>query len=125
MLLSNKALLAVLWERHPGHPNLVPAYVDGPRELARHGYVCKPLLGREGAGVEVVPPGRPAPVVADPSCFQAFVPLPSFDGHRPVLGAWVVDGEPAGLGIRETPGLITNGSATFVPHLIPSTTKSP
>jgi glutathionylspermidine synthase len=64
-------------------------------------------------------------MVAGPTCFQAFVPLPSFDRQRPVLGAWVVDGEPAGLGIRETPGLITNGSATFVPHLIPSTTKSP
>jgi len=35
-----------------------------------------------------------------------------------VLGAWVVDGEPAGLGIRETPGLITDASATFVPHVI-------
>jgi glutathionylspermidine synthase len=41
-----------------------------------------------------------------------------FDGRRPVLGAWVVDGEPAGLGIRETPGLITDVSATFVPHVI-------
>lgn len=34
MLLSDKALLAVLWELYPGHPNLLPAYLDGPRELA-------------------------------------------------------------------------------------------
>ncbi len=47
MLLSNKALLAILWELYPGHPNLLPAYLDGPRELAgTTGYVAKPLLGR-------------------------------------------------------------------------------
>ncbi|HEX6870344.1 MAG TPA: glutathionylspermidine synthase family protein [Micromonosporaceae bacterium] len=123
MLLSNKALLALLWERHPGHPNLVPAYLDGPRELALDGYVEKPLLGREGTGVRVVVPGfqdegEPAPPEFGPLCYQAFKPLPYCDGRRPVLGAWVVDGEPAGLGIRETPGLITDASATFVPHLI-------
>jgi glutathionylspermidine synthase len=44
--------------------------------------------------------------------------LPDFDGNRAVLGAWVVDGAPAGLGIRKTAGMITDGSARFVPHLI-------
>ena len=29
-LLSNKAILAILWEMHPGHPNLLPAYLDDP-----------------------------------------------------------------------------------------------
>jgi glutathionylspermidine synthase len=87
------------------------------------GYVAKPLLGREGAGVRVVAPGftvEATPGTADlgPLCYQAFYPLPDFDGNRPVLGAWVVDGEPAGLGIRETPGLITDTSACFLPHLI-------
>ncbi|WP_027344688.1 glutathionylspermidine synthase family protein [Hamadaea tsunoensis] len=121
MLLSNKALLALLWERYPGHRNLLPAYLDGPRDLAVHGYVAKPLLGREGAGVRITTPGF---TVGDPAqddgpvCYQAFHALPEFGGQRPVLGAWVVDGEPAGLGIRETPGLITDVSARFVPHLI-------
>jgi glutathionylspermidine synthase len=35
-----------------------------------------------------------------------------------VLGAWVVDGEPAGLGIRESDGLITDNLSYFVPHTI-------
>lgn len=123
MLLSNKALLAVLWERHPGHPCLLPSYLDGPRELAVLGYVEKPLLGREGAGVKVVTPGftvqaTPAAPDTGPMCYQAFHSLPDFDGNRPVLGAWIVDGEPAGLGIRETPGLITDTSARFLPHVI-------
>ncbi len=46
MLLSNKALLAVLWEMHPGHPNLLPAFLDSPGMLTE--YVRKPKLGREG-----------------------------------------------------------------------------
>ncbi|MCQ6555312.1 glutathionylspermidine synthase family protein [Streptomyces sp. C10-9-1] len=119
MLLSNKALLAILWELYPGHPNLLPAYLDGPRELAAGpGWAAKPLLGREGAGVSIHPPGSPAAPRDEPCCYQEFAPLPDFDGNRVVLGAWVVDGEAAGLGIRESEGLVTDGYARFLPHLI-------
>lgn len=119
MLLSNKALLAVLWELYPGHPNLLPAYLDGPRELpAGNGYVAKPLLGREGAGVTVHQPGTPGSVREEPCCYQELAPLPAFDGNRVVLGAWVVENESAGLGIRESSGLVTDEYARFLPHVI-------
>ncbi|CAL9475251.1 glutathionylspermidine synthase family protein [Streptomyces sp. NPDC090994] len=119
MLLSNKALLAVLWELYPGHPNLLPAYLDGPRELAQGpGWVAKPLLGREGAGVTVHEPGSPAAVRDEPCCYQALAPLPDFDGNHVVLGAWVVEDESAGLGIRESSGLVTDEYARFLPHVI-------
>ena len=45
--------------------------------------------------------------------------LPEFDGYRPALGAWIVGDTSAGLGIRETMGLITDNGAAFVPHRIP------
>ncbi|MGW6736204.1 glutathionylspermidine synthase family protein [Streptomyces sp. NPDC055013] len=125
MLLSNKALLAILWELYPDHPNLLPAHLDGPRELARTtGYVAKPLLGREGAGVTVHEPTSSNTTGADPAareepcCYQQLAPLPTFDGNHVVLGAWVVEGESAGLGIRESSGLITDGYARFLPHVI-------
>ncbi len=119
MLLSNKALLAILWELNPGHPNLLPAYLDGPRELATGpGYVMKPLLGREGAGVTLHEPGTPPAVPDEASCFQELAPLPDFDGNRVVLGAWVVEDEAAGLGIRESVGPVTDEYARFVPHII-------
>ncbi|MFE0629747.1 glutathionylspermidine synthase family protein [Streptomyces sp. NPDC058864] len=120
MLLSNKALLAVLWELHPGHPNLLAAHLDGPRELARTtGWVAKPLLGREGAGVTVHRAGESAPPRAgEPCCYQELAPLPEFDGNHVVLGAWVVADEPAGLGIRESAGLVTDTYARFLPHVI-------
>ncbi|MFF6773814.1 glutathionylspermidine synthase family protein [Streptomyces sp. NPDC012637] len=121
MLLSNKALLAILWELHPGHPNLLPAYLDGPRELAAAGgpgYVSKPLLGREGAGVTLHEPGA-EPVLRDEPCvYQELAPLPDFDGNRVVLGAWTVGDESAGLGIRESAGPVTDEYARFVPHVI-------
>ncbi|GAA1356419.1 glutathionylspermidine synthase family protein [Streptomyces beijiangensis] len=120
MLLSNKALLAILWELYPGHPNLLAAYLDGPRELAiTQGYVSKPLLGREGAGVALHEPGS-APVLRtdEPCCYQALAPLPDFDGNRVVLGAWVVENEAAGLGIRESAGPVTDEYARFLPHVI-------
>jgi glutathionylspermidine synthase len=120
MLLSNKALLAVLWEMHPGHPNLLPAFLDQPGMLTE--YVRKPKLGREGANIQIVAPGSETTtggVYGDEGyVYQLFDPLPEFDGYRPALGAWVVADESAGLGIRETGGLVTDDGASFVPHRI-------
>ncbi|MFF3851866.1 glutathionylspermidine synthase family protein [Micromonospora sp. NPDC002575] len=120
LLLSNKALLAVLWELHPGHDYLLPAYLDSPRQMTE--YVAKPLLGREGGSVRIV---TPAGEVHNPSdygdegfCYQEFRALPSFDGNHVVLGSWIVDGEPAGLGLRESASLITDNYARFLPHYI-------
>ncbi|MFB7363562.1 glutathionylspermidine synthase family protein [Streptomyces hydrogenans] len=119
MLLSNKALLAILWELYPGHPNLLPAYLDGPRELATTtGWAAKPLLGREGAGVTLHEPCGEVVVRDEPCCYQGLAPLPDFDGNRTLLGAWVVEDEAAGLGIRESAGAITDEYARFLPHVI-------
>lgn len=121
MLLSNKALLAVLWENYPGHPNLLPTFLDQPGPLVE--YVRKPKLGREGANVQIVAPGYETETDgvygAEGFVYQAFHPLPEFDGYRPALGAWIVGDESAGLGIRETAGLVTDDGAAFVPHRIP------
>ncbi|MCF6471610.1 glutathionylspermidine synthase family protein [Nonomuraea sp. MG754425] len=119
-LLSNKALLALLWELNPGHPNLLPAYLDGPRELTS--YIAKPLLGREGASMRIVTPDGTRETSGsygeEGYVFQGFEALPAFEGQRPVLGAWVVADEAAGLGLRETTGLITDDTSSFVPHRI-------
>lgn len=121
MLLSNKALLAVLWQMYPGHPNLLPAFLDDPGFLTE--YVRKPRLGREGANIRIVAPGVEHETTGsygdEGYIYQLFDPLPEFDGYRPALGAWIVGDESAGLGIRETVGLVTDDGAAFVPHRIP------
>ena len=120
MMWSNKALLAVLWEMFPNHPNLLPAYFEP------HGtsYVKKPKLAREGANVSVVRDGKSLVETAgdygdEGYIYQELLDLPNFDGNYPVLGCWIVDGEPAGMGIREG-GLVTNNTARFVPHVFQS-----
>lgn len=121
-MLSNKALLAVLWEMYPGHPNLLPTYLDDPHELTE--YIKKPKLGREGANMTIVGAGLETATGGvygeEGYVYQLLDPLPDFDGMRPVLGAWIVGDTAAGMGIRETPGLITDDSSTFVPHRIPA-----
>ncbi|MGI8336617.1 glutathionylspermidine synthase family protein [Actinomadura scrupuli] len=121
MLLSNKGLLVLLWELFPGHPNLLPAYLNTPANLTS--YIQKPLLGREGNNMRIVTPDGPQVQTggdygAEGYVFQEFMALPEFDGQYPVLGTWVVGDESVGLGIRETTALITDDTSSFVPHRI-------
>lgn len=120
MLLSNKALLAALWHLYPDHPNLLPAYMETPREMTQ--WVAKPLHGREGDNIIIHADGidisQPGDYGAEGWCFQEYFPLPDFDGNRPVLGSWVVDGEAVGVGIRESDGPVTDYYCRFVPNVI-------
>lgn len=120
MMWSNKALLAVLWELNPGHELLLPAFLDGPHELKS--FVRKPLLGREGAGIAVVRDGSCVEGTLDGNAapgyvWQALAPMAEAAGKTAVFGSWLVDGEPCGMGVRESRGSITNNTSCFVPHL--------
>jgi len=117
-VLSCKALLPLLWELHPGHPNLLPAYHE-PDRLAR--YAQKPLYSREGANVRLVADGRElaagdGPYGAEGFIYQELANLPCFDGRYPVIGAWIVGNEAAGMCIREDATPITTNMSHFVPH---------
>jgi glutathionylspermidine synthase len=118
MILSNKGLLPLLWELFPDHPYLVPAFFTA--EPLGETYVKKPLLSREGANIEIVTPNLitaiPGPYGQEGWVYQTFIPLPEFEGWHPVIGSWVVGDEPAGIGIREAQGLITEDWCRFVPH---------
>jgi glutathionylspermidine synthase len=124
-ILSNKGLLPLLWERNAGHPNLLAAYFEDDARIAELGksYVRKPLFSREGANIELVAEGRRARVLdqgygEEGWVRQALHPLPSFDGNYPVVGAWMVGEEPAGIGIREDRSRVTKNLSRFVPHII-------
>ncbi|MFO0775742.1 MAG: glutathionylspermidine synthase family protein [Nitrospiraceae bacterium] len=119
-LLSHKGLLALLWEWYPDHPNLLPAWWTAP--ASGESYVRKPFWSREGANVTIVADGRTVatdgPYATDASVFQAYCPLPSFDGWHPVVGSWIVGAAAAGMGIREDRGLIHGDGSWFVPHYL-------
>jgi glutathionylspermidine synthase len=120
MLWSNKAILPLLYELEPKHPNLLAAGWDATAVGPRH--VVKPILAREGANVTIVEDGRETmrsdgPYAGFGQVHQALYDLPAHEGSYPVLGVWSVGGEAAGLGIREG-GRITGDEARFVPHII-------
>jgi glutathionylspermidine synthase len=120
MMWSNKALLAILWEMNPNHELLLPAYLDGPRSLKD--YAKKPLFGREGAGITVfrnwaAEEGSPDAPDGESCVYQKLASLAADGQNTAVIGSWLIDGEPAGIGIRESSGLVTTNTSRFVPHL--------
>jgi glutathionylspermidine synthase len=118
MLLSNKALLPILWELFPGHPNLLPAFFE-PGRIAGD-WVEKPLLSREGANVRLNVGGRTLEADGDYGSegriYQAYAPIPRFGDDYATIGAWIIGDAPAGIGIREDASPITRNTSRFVPH---------
>jgi len=114
MILSNKAILAILWELFPNHKNLLEAYLDGPREMRQ--YVRKPFCSREGQGVEILT-SRQEQGPREQHVYQNFARPVVFAERYPIVGSWIIGGEAAGLGIRESSGPVTNNTSQFVPHL--------
>lgn len=123
-ILSNKAILPLLWERHPGHPNLLPAFfADDPRAAQLTQAVSKPVFSREGENVALIEHGKavetaPGDYGDQPRVVQAYAPLFTADGQHAVLGSWVIGDRAAGLGMREDGGRITRNLSRFVPHVI-------
>ncbi len=123
-VLSNKGILPLLWERHPGHPNLLPAFfADDPRADTLENAVRKPLHSREGENVSIRENGRETERTegdygAGPAVVQELMPLFEADGRHAVLGSWIVGDKACGLGIREDRSRITRNLSRFVPHVI-------
>ena len=118
MLLSSKAILPILWEMFPDHPNLLAASFE-PGRFATD-FVKKAIYSREGANVSITSGGRtleaPGDYGEEGFIWQAYHELPRFGGNYTVIGSWIVGEEPAGIGLREDASPITRNSSRFVPH---------
>jgi glutathionylspermidine synthase len=118
MVLSNKAILPVLWEMFPDSPYLLRAEYEPFSST----YVRKPMLGREGSNVSIVRDGQTLLETDGPydgeAVYQEVFPLPQWDGHYAVLGSWMVNGHACGMGVREDAQPVTRNTSRFVPHCI-------
>lgn len=118
-LLSNKAILPLLWELNPRHPNLIETSFE---PLPGGNFVKKPILGREGANIQIFKDGKlslenPGPYDG-PVVYQEICPLPRFDDRFfALIGSWLVNGWACGIGIREDESPITGNLSRFVPHV--------
>ncbi|MCK0128852.1 glutathionylspermidine synthase family protein [Erythrobacter sp. F6033] len=125
-ILSNKAMLPLLWERHTGHRNLLPAAVagsDAAKELAAQPHVTKPFFSREGADIELFDgaqhhKGPEQGYGEEGAIIQAYAPIARHSDNHAVIGSWVVGDDPAGMSIREDASPITRDLARFLPHII-------
>jgi len=120
MILSNKAILPVLWKLYPECPYLLPAYFEKDK---LDSYVEKPILSREGANIKVVENEinlleTSGDYGDEGFIYQQLFKLPSFNNNYPVIGSWIIGQQPSGIGIRESANLITDNLSRFIPHLI-------
>ena len=123
-ILSTKGILPLLWEAHPGHPNLLPAFFEGdPKSAILGNFVRKPMLSREGANITIVRDGQTVASTEGRYGDSGYVVqqegdlFTSSSGHA-VLGSWIISGESCGIGIREDTSLITGNTSRFLPHII-------
>lgn len=128
-ILSNKGLLPLLWQLFPNHPNLLPAFFseNGPPDYSKmpQGSVTKPIYSREGSSIiirdakgDIIEGSEDATYAHHKMVIQGYAPIKRFDGEVPIIGSWIVDGKPVGMGIREDASRITQDLSKFTPHVI-------
>ncbi|KAL0931148.1 glutathionylspermidine synthase [Colletotrichum truncatum] len=132
LLWSNKSIFAVLWDMFKDDPRgkwLLPTYFENEAPATMASYARKPIFAREGADVvlkkngEVIQDASTGQYGAEGYIIQELAVLPEFkdaesSSYYPVLGLWFVDGDPAGMGIREDGTPITTNASVFIPHSI-------
>lgn len=123
-IVSNKALLPLLWQTFPNHPHLLEAYFeDDVQKSTSNTLVKKPFFSREGANISILHQTNKTHETSGPYgeegfIYQAYHPLPKFGPHHTLIGSWLVNDQAAGMAIREDHHPITQDMSRFVPHII-------
>lgn len=131
MLWANKGLLAVLWQLFGDDQErskyLIPSWFSGDQPGHLTDFARKPLLSREGADVElhlggkVEIPCETGQYGREGYVYQRYAPPPKFDDFFPIIGSWMIDGDYAGLCVREGSGPVTGPLDYFAPHIVRNT----
>ena len=125
-LISNKAILPMLWKLFPDHPNLLPSYFEDEVDSVEGDIplVKKPIFSREGANISIISNDTELMTVSDGPygeegfIYQQYQGLPKFGDNYTLIGSWLVDDEAAGISIREDLGPITQDMSRYLPHII-------
>ena len=86
-------------------------------------YVEKPIYSREGNNIAIYrnenkESSNDGEYGEEGFIYQQLFELPKFNGNIPVIGSWIIGGESAGIGIRESEKEITDNFSRFIPHII-------
>jgi trypanothione synthetase/amidase len=119
LIPSNKAILPMLWEAYPNHPNLLRTEWTITDELKQTGYARKPIVGRCGRNVSIFDSTgeaveESAGEFSDRDLvYQELFQLPKRDDYFAILGGWMIGGRYGGTGVREDKTIITNVESPF------------
>lgn len=123
MIISNKAILPILWEKYRNHPNLLPAFYEEQKAKNLGSYVKKPILAREGANIvmfnddgSILDAETKGTYGKEGYIYQKTALLPQYDNMFTLVGSWVVGDKACGIGIREDFSAITKNTSLFIPH---------
>ncbi len=131
--LSNKAILPVLWENYPNHPNLLEAHFSKDKMISKN-FVKKPVLSREGCNIDIFKNNEKIEsidgIYKDSGyIYQDYCQVASFDSQEKTgwlsvdkvytsIGSWVVGDKAVGISLREDISQVTKNTAYFVPHYV-------
>lgn len=127
-ILSNKALMPMLWKLFPDHPNLLPAFFEDELDQVPEGMllVKKPLFSREGANITLTDhtgtplqgEGTEGPYGEEGFIYQQQYTLPLFGDNYTLVGSWLVDDQAAGVALREDKSEVTQDLSRYIPHTV-------
>ncbi|MDA7746807.1 glutathionylspermidine synthase family protein, partial [Psychromonas sp.] len=112
LIPSNKAILPVLWSLFPNHPLLLQADFELNEDLQTSGYVCKPIVGRCGANIQLVSQAQDVieatggEFATQDNIYQALCPLPLVDGYYVQVCTFTAAGKYAGSCLRVDSSMI-------------------
>lgn len=117
-ILSNKAMLVLLWELYPNHQYLLETSFSSLEKE----YVKKPIYGREGSNIFIKTSGLTLETEFNSLynstgyVYQEAKILPIFDKKYAQVCSWIVGDDSAGICIREDDSPVIGNLSTFVPH---------
>ena len=121
LILSNKAMLPLLWTIFPEHPYLLDSQFELTGDLHRRGYVTKPIAGRCGFNIslfdkhEKLLKGTSGGFDAQDQIYQELWRLPQIDGYRTQVCTFAVRGRYAGSCVRVDKSLIITRDSELLP----------
>lgn len=124
VLLSNKILLVYLYKLFPESPYILKTSLN-VEDFTNKDYVKKPILDRQGCGIECffkdgkeIKSLSPAIFKNNLNIYQEYFELPKFGNDYCLIGSWIVGEEFSGIRIREDNTVITQSTSRYVPFVV-------
>ncbi len=120
LIPSNKAIQPILWQLFPNHPLLLNTAYELTEDLARAGYVAKPIVGRCGSNIRIV--GSDETLIEETEgrfgsrdpIYQELFALPRIDGQYVQVCAFSARGVYAAACVRVDTSRVINEHSDVV-----------